>query len=127
MLDLRRLRPLLGPPSIGGERVDLVELVAVPVGGEDDRLAVGRGRDRPDRVRLESGQLLLAPASGGRPPQVELAGRVGDEQEPAAVRRELERRLETADREELLKPWRNAPWPRHRGILRLDRRRGWER
>ena len=126
MLDLRRLSPLLGPPAVGRERVDLVELVPVLVGGERRSSCRRRGRDRPDRVRLESGQLLGGPPGRG-PPKVELAGRVRDEQEPAAVRRELERRLESADREELLEPWRNAPWPRHRGILRLDRGGGWER
>ena len=41
VLDLGVVGDLLGPAAVGIERVELVELVAVPVGGEHDRAVPG--------------------------------------------------------------------------------------
>src|SRR5205085_370610 len=80
-----------------------VELVAVVIGAEDDRLAVRRPGDLTYRVLGEEGQLVRVAPGGGLPPEVELAADVGRVGDLGAVRREGQCRLVAPDSGELLK------------------------
>jgi hypothetical protein len=79
-----------------------MELVAVPVGGEEDRRPVRRPGDLPHRLVGEDGQLVGVAAGAGLAPEVELAGGVGDVSDLAAVGREREGWLVPPDGGELL-------------------------
>ena len=65
MLNVRGLGHRARPAAAGGQRVELVELVTVVVGADDDRLAVGRDRDAADGVVLEGRQLARQPPETG--------------------------------------------------------------
>ena len=67
MLHLRQVGELLGPAAARGDPVELVELVAVAVGDEQDR-AVVPDRDTAHRVLRERRQ-LVGPAAVDRADQ----------------------------------------------------------
>ena len=101
MLHLRGVGQLLGPAPVRRDPEELRELVAVAIGGEEDR-PPGRDGDLAHRPVGERGQLLGPAAVDVDRPEVELAGDVGDEEDAAPVRRELGDGQEAAMGEELL-------------------------
>ena len=102
MLHLRFVRELLRPAAFGVEHVDLVELVPVVV-GEDEQASVDRiDGDAANRVVGERRQLTRPATLDADAPEVELTGDVAGEENVLAVGREGQRRREAADGEELL-------------------------
>ena len=101
VLHLREVRELLRPAALGGDAVELVELVAVTVGVEEDR-AVLAHRDAADGVVDERRQLLGPATVELRRPEVELPRDVRDEEHALAVGRELRDRVQAPMGEELL-------------------------
>ena len=101
VLHLRQVGQLLGPATSRGNPVELVELVAVAVGDEEDRAVLADG-DGAHGVLRERRQLVRPAAVNMRGPEVELPRDVRGEENATAVGRELGDRLETAVREELL-------------------------
>ena len=104
MLHLTEIGQLLGPAALGGNPVELMELVAVPVGREKNA-AVRPHRNRAHGVLREHRQLLGPAAVDRDRPEVELAGDVRDEEDALPIRRELRDRVEPAERKELLERW----------------------
>ena len=86
MLDLRLVGQLLGPAPLRIEQVELVELVAVVIGADQDAAVARRDCDAADGLVRERRQ-LVGPASLDRDaPEVELPGDVAGEQQLRARR-----------------------------------------
>ena len=101
VLHLFAVGDLLRPTALRGDAVELVELVAVVVGVEEDRPVLADG-DAANGVVDERRQLVGPAAVELDRPQVELAGEVGDEEHALTVRRQLRDRIEAPKGEELL-------------------------
>src|SRR5207237_1171092 len=101
VLHLRQVRELLRPPTTGGYAVELVELVAVTVGDEQNG-AVAADGDRAHGVLRKGRELVGPPTVDPRRPEIELARDVRHEENALAVRSQLGDRLEAAEREKLL-------------------------
>ncbi len=91
-----------GQPLSRVEKIELVELVAVSVGGEHDRAVPRRDGDLPHGLLGERGQLVRPATADGDAPEVELPGDVADEEHVLPVARERQAAAEAAVRGEAL-------------------------
>ena len=102
MLNLGLVGDLLRPALSRVEHVQLVKLVAVPVGSDDDRVVPRRGGDLAHRLLRERRQLVRPAAVDRNAPEVELAGHVAHEEHVRAVACEREAGPEAAVGDEAL-------------------------
>jgi hypothetical protein len=102
VLHLIQGRELLRPSSAGGDAVDLVELVPVVIGAQQE-LAVVTNRDGAHCVVGERRQLIRRATVHADAPEVELPGCVADEEDTGTVGRERDDGVEPPVREELFK------------------------
>ena len=102
VLDLRLVRQLLRPAPLRMEQIELVKLVAVVIGADQDAAVARRDCGAADGLVRERRELIGPASLDGDPPEIELTGEVAGEQQLRAVCREGQGRGEAADGEKLL-------------------------
>ena len=117
MLNLRLRRQLFRPAAFRIEQIELVELVPVVIGAEEDP-PVARHADTAHGLVREDGQLVGPAPLDRHAPEVELSRDIAGEQQLLAVGREGQRRSEAPDSEKLLEERRRSgPRDGHRPDL----------